>query len=120
MLDHHFTMFYLIFGGGKIGKGNLFSIKEVREVFVREWEGEREWASKEIEGKCLAAAGALPGCKREKKEEGLELENEERERGGVAKWNFLFISLLFILHSLQGYHDKCPLTPSPYTYTLHL
>jgi len=24
MLDHHFTMFYLIFGGGKIGKGNLF------------------------------------------------------------------------------------------------
>jgi len=31
MLDHHFTMFYLVFGGGKIGKGSLFSIKKVRE-----------------------------------------------------------------------------------------
>ena len=68
-----------------------------------------------------ATAGALAGWKREKKEEGLELENEERERERVLP-NETFSSFPSYLYSIpfNSIMTSAPLTPFLYSYILHL
>ena len=54
-------MFYLVFGGGKISKGSLFSIKEVRERFCEGMRRRERVCEGEENGGKEMAAGCFPG-----------------------------------------------------------